>query len=257
MSAAEWFDGMEGIPPKIDLASLYAGEEPTEVPTDYKPATKAPAANIPSPTKKTPEPEPTMPEPSLADHRGPPPSMKEQTSSIANLANKFADKDEAETADDDDTSSFEEVTKPVDRSEKTSAAPPDTSEPAAISKGLSSPPPSHEQKPSHQSSQPTPSSPNPQHPSAQSSSLPATVPPPTSATTTDPSASDHPSATQPIQGYLSEIKILLQQQNETMKAQNDKIASLEAEVVDLKGFMGRDKDARIRELERELEGLRS
>ncbi len=42
-----------------------------------------------------------------------------------------------------------------------------------------------------------------------------------------------------------------------MKAQNEKIAALEAEVGDLKGFMGRDKDERIRELERELEGLRN
>jgi len=247
MSSAEWFDGMEGLPPKIDLASVYAGEEPTEVPTDYQPATKAPAANIPSPTKKAPELEPTISDSPPINRRGPPPSMKEQTTSIANLASKFADKDETETADDDDTSSFEEVSKPIDRSEKTLATPQESPEPTAISKGLSNPPPSQEQKSTFQPSQPAPSSSSP-HVSAQPSSLPSPIPAPTDSLN---------STTQPIQGYLSEIKTLLQQQNETMKAQNEKIAALEAEVGDLKGFMGRDKDERIRELERELEGLRN
>lgn len=252
MSSVEWFDGMKGLPPRIDLASVYAGEEPTEVPTDYQPATKAPAANIPSPTKKGPQPEATISDSPPINRHGPPPSIKEQTSSIANLASKFADKDETETADDDDTSSFEEVSKPIDRSERT-FSPQELSEPTAISKGLNNPTPSQDQKPAAQSSQPSQpsqSSSKPQ-PSPQLSSLLS----PTHATT-DPSASNSSSTTQPIQGYLSEIKTLLQQQNETMKAQNEKIAALEAEVGDLKGFMGRDKDERIRELERELEGLR-
>ncbi len=45
-----------------------------------------------------------------------------------------------------------------------------------------------------------------------------------------------------------------------MKSQNEKITALESEVGDLKGelrgVMGGGKDERIRELERELEGLR-
>ena len=65
---------------------------------------------------------------------------------------------------------------------------------------------------------------------------------------------------EPIQGYLQEIKSLLQQQNQTMTAQSEKITRLTAEVDTLKTSIGerrdRDKDERIKELERELAGLR-
>lgn len=60
----------------------------------------------------------------------------------------------------------------------------------------------------------------------------------------------------PIQGYLHEIKSLLEQQTRTMDAQNEKIARLTAEVDELKMTVGRGKDERIRELERELGALR-
>ena len=119
MSSAEWFQGKEGLPPKIDLESVYAGEEPAEVPADYKPAPqKQPSPERSSPSKKEPDPEAAK-EPTPA-FRGPPQSMKQQTSSIADLASKFADKDDVESTDDqdDDSSSFEEVSKPVDRSER-------------------------------------------------------------------------------------------------------------------------------------------
>ena len=118
VSASEWFDGKDGFPPKIDLESVYAGEEPAEVPADYKPTSQAlPTPQAPSPTKRENIPirEPAQPSPAL---RGPPPSMKEQTSSIANLASKFIDKDDIASTEDDDSSSFEEVIKPLDRSEK-------------------------------------------------------------------------------------------------------------------------------------------
>lgn len=63
MSAAEWFNGEEDLPPKIDLARVYAGEESAEVASDYKPTARAPSPNVHSPTKKAPEaePEPTLP----------------------------------------------------------------------------------------------------------------------------------------------------------------------------------------------------
>ena len=117
-SVSEWFDGKDGFPPKIDLESVYAGEEPTEVPADYKSASQAPPTpRAPSPTKKEnlPMRDPVPPSPAV---RGPPPSMKEQTSSIADLASKFVDKDDVTPTEDDDTSSFEEVAKPIDRSDK-------------------------------------------------------------------------------------------------------------------------------------------
>ena len=160
MSAAEWFDGKDGIPPKIDLESVYAGEEPTEVPSNYKPVSqKPPTSTTHSPTKKEPEPikEPAQPSPAL---RGPPPSMKEQTSSIANLASKFADKDEpVPIEEDDDSSSFEEIPKPIDRSErqtKVAPKPEEKIEPVAISKDLDESPksPVKSTPPSASTSQP-------------------------------------------------------------------------------------------------------
>lgn len=117
MSSSEWFDGKEALPAKIDLASVYAGEEPAEVVSAPKPTSQPPpAAKVLPPTKNEPEPVKEAPQPSPA-FRGPPPSMKEQTRSVADLATKFADKDDVDSSDDDDdTSSFEEVSKPVDRS---------------------------------------------------------------------------------------------------------------------------------------------
>ena len=142
MSAKEWFDGKDGLPPKIDLESVYAGEEPAEVPADYKPVSQAlPTPRASSPPRKEPEPEPVnepaQPSPAF---RSPPPSMKQQTASIANMASKFADKDDvASPEDDDDSSSFEEIPKPVDRSERQTHVAPkqvENTETIAISKGL-------------------------------------------------------------------------------------------------------------------------
>ena len=156
VSAPEWFDGKDGYPPKIDLESVYAGEEPEEIPVDNKPTSQAPPTpRAPSPIKKEPLPvkESTQPSPAL---RSPPPSLKEQTSSIANLAAKFTDKDDVASTEDDDTSSFEEVAKPIDRSGKETHTAPkseekaepitkeaqtasnlmEKSEPVAIAKGL-------------------------------------------------------------------------------------------------------------------------
>jgi len=120
MSAAEWFEGKEALPPKIDLESVYDGEEPTEVQATSKPtATQArpPSPKLPSPTKKS-EPPKEVPS-SAAVSRGPPPSIKAQQGSIAALASKFADNNDASEEEDDDSSSFEEVSRPVDRSERT------------------------------------------------------------------------------------------------------------------------------------------
>ena len=137
MTSQDWFAGGDAIPPKIDLESVYAGEEPMEIPSDYKPRppptpSAAPVTkNQPESTKEAPQPSPAM--------RGPPPSMKEQTSSIKDLASKFIEKDAEESAEDDDSSSFEEVPKPVDRSEKqtrTAPVPVEKTEPVAILRGL-------------------------------------------------------------------------------------------------------------------------
>lgn len=245
MSSSEWFGGKEGLPGKIDLGSIYAGEEPTEIPADYKSASKAPVSPRPrSPVKQEPEPTKEAPQPSPS-FRGPPPSMKEQTSSIANLASKFADKDGVDSDDGDgDTSSFEEVSKPIDRSERNASKVEDKSEVASLSKGLVA-----------TSAPPTSAAPPSQSTSAQ--------PKPTSAS---PTASSSASANPPIQSYLQEIKTLLEKQTLTMSEQTDRIAQLSAEVDTLKTTLSGQqagaqaetgKDERIRALERELEKLRS
>ena len=259
VSGTEYFQGKDGVPPKIDLASIYAGEEPTEVASDPKPSAPEPVTKAaePLPLKKAPEPvkEPAQPSPAL---RGPPPSMKEQTSSIADLASKFTDKDDdEEESHDDDTDSFEEVSKPIERhAPSASKAQQYKSEPSpVVSKYISS-----NQQPSPTTkSQPTPTLPS--QPASAVSTTPALRSPPVTAASTS-SNSAGPSTTEPLQGYLQDIKSLLEQQNATMTAQSEKISQLTKEVDTLKTAVGSskggdgEKDARIRALEKEVEGLR-
>ena len=245
VSGAEYFEGKDGLPPKIDLASVYAGEEPAEVPSEYKPSFQEPAPKASQPARKEPEPvkEPAQPSPGL---RSPPPSMKEQTSSIANLAAKFTDRDEdEEESHDDDTSSFEEVSKPIERNAYPASKPVDKTEPAALAKGLSA----NQTSPTKSQHITT----LPPQLASTASTTPALRSPPTTAPST--------SSSEPLQGYLQDIKSLLEQQNATMTAQSEKIAQLTKEVDTLKMAVGSkggdsDKDARIRALEKEVEGLR-
>ena len=248
VSGADYFQGKDGVPPKIDLASIYAGEEPTEIASEYKPSAPETVAKAPEPFKKEPEPvkEPAQPSPAL---RGPPPSMKEQTSSIADLASKFTDKDDdGEESHDDDTSSFEEVSKPIERHVPSASKPQNKSEAGPISQNISS------NRPSPTKTEVTPTLPS--QPASAASTTPALRSPPVIATS-NPSDS----SSEPLQGYLKDIKSLLEQQNATMTSQSEKIAQLTREVDTLKMAVGSkagdgEKDARIRALEKEVEGLR-
>lgn len=117
MSAGDWFAGQSGLPPKVDMESIYDGNGTKEVPASFSAPRAAPVsapapAKAPEPVVKAPEPKPE-PTP-VAVSRAPPASMKEQGASMAALASKFADNDEKED-EDDDASSFEEVTKPTER----------------------------------------------------------------------------------------------------------------------------------------------
>ncbi|KAL8940282.1 MAG: hypothetical protein Q9216_002894 [Gyalolechia sp. 2 TL-2023] len=223
MSAAEWFDGMEGLPPKIDLESIYEGEEPTEIPPSSRPVSRVPSTStMLSPSKQQAEStppkreletikEPAQPSPSIRD---PPPSMKEQTNSIANLASKYEDKEESSSAEDD-SSSFEEVAKPIERHapepvEKSV----ETTEPAAITRKLSSP-----VSPTKLAAPVSPSKPA-------SSGAPSLQ----SGSTKAPTSSD--------QITLQDIKTLLESQSRTISGQSDKIALLTAEVDRLKTTIG-------------------
>jgi coronin-1B/1C/6 len=120
MGLSEWFAGKEAIPPKISMASVYEGEGLKEVtgvqeqptPTTSAPEPKAEPESKPAEavaTKKAAEPVST-PTPVIK----PEVSMKEQGASMAAMVNKFADKeDDVEPVDDD--SSFEEISKPTER----------------------------------------------------------------------------------------------------------------------------------------------
>ncbi|KAL8829453.1 MAG: hypothetical protein Q9170_006161 [Blastenia crenularia] len=223
MSAAEWFDGLEALPPKIDLESVYEGEEPTEIPATSKPVSRIPsAATMPPPSKQQSETTSPKKEPEIIEEtpqpppalRKPPPSMKEQSSSIANLASKYDDKEDSSSAEDD-SSSFEEVAKPVERHqpkpvEKT-IEPPET---AAITRQLSSP-----ISPTKLASPVSPSKPaSSGTPSVQAASGKA------------PASSD--------QVTLQDIKALLENQSQTIIGQSEKIAMLTAEVDRLKTTIG-------------------
>lgn len=120
MSGSEWFEGAEKMPPKINMESLYDGNEgeysaaeskPTLVPATPKPAAEPKKEGEEPKPEQKPEP---VPEP-VVTARGPPPSMKEQGSSMMAMASKFEDNEPVED-DNDDASSFEEVQKPVQRS---------------------------------------------------------------------------------------------------------------------------------------------
>lgn len=126
MSASDWFGGAEpALPPKISLESLYEGEEPVEVPASQlpKPAqvkdTPAPkpapsTSAVPAKAEPTPERVASPASTTPSNVRGPQPTMNDNKQSMAAMADRFADKDEEESSDDE-TSSFEEVPKPVER----------------------------------------------------------------------------------------------------------------------------------------------
>lgn len=140
MSAREWFDGKEGLPPKIDLGSVYAGEGPTEIPAEDTSIPK-PLSSVKPQAATKPEAEPAKEVPqSSPAFRAPPPSMKEQAGSISNLASKYADKDEGDSDDvnDGDSSSFEEIAKPIDRSEQSISKPEEKPEAKPIPTSLNS-----------------------------------------------------------------------------------------------------------------------
>ncbi|KAF2105892.1 actin-binding protein-like protein [Lophiotrema nucula] len=247
-TADEWFGGKTALPPKISLESVYEGEAPQEVPSDYKPQAAASAAapiQSPPPTKTTHE--PPKPAPAAAPvAREPPKSLNENKQSMSTMADKFADKDEEESSDDE-TSSFEEVPKPVERpstftaqrQEEKTRGPTITKEPE---------PP----KPTHTPAVAAPAKSSP--PSSQAT--------PTATTTPTPSASG---AVSGIKDYLTDIKSILENQNRIMSDQSDQIAILVREVNTLKaklnapagGAGDREKDERIRQLELELEEARS
>lgn len=238
-TASEWFGGKTALPPKISLESVYEGGAPEEVPSDYKPpaaSTSSTFVQSPPPTKsEAPKAEPA---PAPITSRGPAPTMNNNKASLADQASKFADKDEEEESSDDETSSFEEVPKPIERPTVTSAR--------------------QEEK------KPEPPKPTPAPAAAPPKESPAPAAQVTSSSTPTPSQAPTAAAgaAAGIKDHLTDIKNALAQQNKIMADQSDQIALLMREVSRLKDKVGsqssdREKDERIRQLELELEEARS
>lgn len=217
VSAADWLSGKTALPAKIDFESIYEGNAPVEVPADYKPPVSTPA---PAPVSKpAPKKEPE-PEPAA---RSPPPTMKDQNRSMAAIASKYDDKDEE--SDDDETSSFEEISKPTQRSAMPVRSEP---KPASPTKTTSAPLPKA-----------APALKSPTYASAPSSA---------------------PSNSAGVESRLEQIKDLLETQTKLLSTQAEQIHHLTDEVDSLKKRVGsgsQDQSDRIRQLELELEELRS
>jgi coronin-1B/1C/6 len=227
MSAAEWLSGKDGLPAKIDLESVYEGNAPVELPSDYKPPASTPAAApAPSPApaaaaNKAPEPTPAF--------RAPAPTMTEQKGSIAALADKFQDNEIDD--DDDDASSFEEISRPVQRAIP-AAARTDT-KPASPPKATVT---------QREAPKPSPISPTPR-------SVPPTIASPTPA---QPSSAGS-SSSGTVETSLQQIKSLLEAQTKTISALAHEVDTLKMRV----GAGTVDQSERIRQLELELEAARS
>lgn len=253
MSAKGWFEGATSLPPKIDLARLYNGEEAVEVAAAPEGASTTASSGQSATTKAldTPKRPELAPEPSppAATVRAPPPSMNEQTSTIKDLASKYTvSDDEAEAADDDDTSSFEEVPKPIERSSASKS----TQIPAVTSKGPltsiqdtstapSAPPPESNPSSSTPTAVPSPTLSKMQPPPSASTSITAnTSSPRTNApTTTTTTAEEQKDQQGSESSMLKDIKNLLTEQNKAMGMQNERIRELTEEVEELKKAVGR------------------
>ncbi|KAG5302390.1 coronin-like protein crn1 [Histoplasma capsulatum G186AR] len=203
MSAAEWFDGKEALPPKIDLGSLYGGEGLKEV-SPLSPPNAAQKHSSPVQQSELTPKEPYPSKPAAVSGRvDTPPSVKEQSSSIAAMASKYADGEETDR-DVDDGSSFEEVQKPASsRPPAITFSPPETSE-ATPSKVV----------------------PKVDLPSTDSTAEKSS----TSTRITDISAG----VQDVVQRELSSLKSLISEQGRTIAAQTRQIEFLTNEIEDLK-----------------------
>ncbi|KAH0527987.1 hypothetical protein TsFJ059_002903 [Trichoderma semiorbis] len=211
VSAKEWLDGKTGLPAKIDLESVYEGTAPKEVAADYQPPAPVVAPKV-EPKKEEPkeEPKPVV--------RAPPPSVSDQKSSIAAMANKFQD-DEEEEPKQEEPSSFDEEVKPVQR-----APLPIRSEPKPATPPAASPAPA---------------------PVKPVSSAPAPTP---AAASSDPTTS-----LSEIKELIENQTKVISAQNDQIGLLTSEVESLKKRL----GSGSQDQSERIRQLELELEEARS
>lgn len=253
VSAKEWLDGKSGLPPKIDLESVYEGHAPVEVPADYKPpsAVSTPPSSAKPAQKEFEGAKPALSPPAAAANpapaaapapaRGPPPSTADQKASISAMASKYKEQEDS-GSDGEEASTFDEVTRPAPRG-----------------------PPREEAKPVVQRASPPVSA----KPSPALVSRPAPTPAPAPAQSPAPAAAPAgagaaaPSsnrASGEVSTSLKEIKEMMQAQQGLLKSQSEQIGLLTHEVETLRrrvGSGGAEQSERIRQLELELEAARS
>ncbi|TKA81319.1 hypothetical protein B0A49_00318 [Cryomyces minteri] len=240
MSASDWFAGKEGLPPKISLEDVYDGQEPTEIQSEVvsRPSTSGAAAapaQAPAPTKTEPEPTKTASAPAPAPapvnvSRGPPPSMKDNKDSMAAMASRFADNDDEDSSSDDETSSFEEIPKPVER--------PTASRQVEQQRAAEPSPPRQKELPApFGTGAPAAAAVAPSPAAAPTPKEPTAVPEQANGPARTPSSAAAGAAAG-IRDYLQDIKATLEQQKQQMAAQTEQIAALVAEVGALKEKLG-------------------
>jgi coronin-1B/1C/6 len=207
VSSNEWLDGKTALPPKWSMEDLYEGKEPHEVAAAQTTTRTAPAPEpepAPAPAK-APEQKVETPPPSSTTAREMP-SVDDNKKSMADMASKFADKDEEAEDDDEDSSSFEEVQKPVERPTATKVEP----------KTLASEP--------VKANSPEPSSP----PAEKVEPLPVSEPKQEEAAAAPaPSAS---AAAGGLRDVLQEIRGMLQSQGKQIEQLTSEVAQLKARV---------------------------
>lgn len=115
VSGKEWFEGSEGLPPKVSMESIFEGTGLKEVPADeVKPVAKPTPKAEPAPAATKKQEEPVVVEPPNPASRAPPASMKDQGAAMTTMVDKFADKDPVEEEETEE-SEFEEIQKPPQR----------------------------------------------------------------------------------------------------------------------------------------------
>ncbi|KAI1330411.1 DUF1900-domain-containing protein [Xylariaceae sp. FL0255] len=208
--AQEWLDGKTALPEKFSFEAVYEGKAPVKV--DYKPPVSAPA---PAPVQKAVAPKQPEPAPAPAATRAPP-SMKDQQGSMAAMVSKYEDDEDDE---EDDISSFEEVSRPVQRN----AAPATRVATSAVKATPASP---------KKASSPVKSPTQPSAPASNSRNV---------------------SSGSGVESTLEEMKKLLENQSELLNTLIAEVDSLKKRV----GSGSQDQNERIRQLELELEEARS
>ena len=218
VSSGEWFDGKDGLPSKISMEDVFEGNEPKVIAAEDLPkptATRSAPDPAPAPAAASkpaaPQPEPT-PTPAAAREM---PSVKDNQQSMAAMASKFTDKNNADEDEKDSDSSFEEIPQPVERPSVIAAREREAGTPKTTTPGTGTP------------TQPSPAGGLDTAATKPVSDVPKEDSPPAAAAPA-PTAT---SAAGGLRDMISEIR-------DTLSSHTKEIESLRAEVASLKSKLG-------------------